>query len=964
MEAIKGFISYSHEDEELFELFKKGISKHSRLYKNIDWDIWTDKDISVGQKWHEAIQQAVNDCAFAVLLLSVDFFNSTYIEENELRLFLQRQKDDDTFLIFPVLLRECSFEQIPGLNELQHFVPNGARYGLPNEKHLPFNFLGKSKYIDRYFMDCINALEKSLKKVLAAREKTGKEITVQDDKKIVMPPISSSKTVQNPEKINIFQMPATSSILIGRNDKLKVLDNSWKNKDIKILNIVGVGGAGKTALVNNWMGRMAVDNYRGAEYVYAWSFNEQDSKREKENSTDLFLRKALDFFSDPNPDDGDPKKKSLRLVDYLRQKHTLLIIDGIESIQYTNNDSYPTGVLKDRGLKILLKELAADQRGLCVITSHHSLTDVMDKRGYNVMDIHLQDLEKQDSIDLLKILGVVNSDEEIDGAVSYFGSSPLTLSLLGKFVKKFYNGNIREWETFTDLTKKIQEGEHLHRILDAYESELKDSVEIETLYLMALFNRDVEIEVLEYLKNEKVLLGINNRLRTFGDEYLTSSTNNLSEFGLMTVYGSNSQKKLGCHQLIREYFREKFKSQRAKEWKMAQTLLYKYYKQLSRGQNPTTLTEMEVFIAAIYHGCQAGFHEKVFHNIYRNYIVQGDNQYIIKSLGAFSTDLSILQNFFETPWSQPVKGLNENTQLAILNWVSFDLCALGRLKEAIKPSKKSLEQKIKIEDWNNAAIAANTLSEMMLRLGRINEAIKYASAGVKYSDKIELIDYQKEAHRATLAYVYFKAGRLEEASEMFLEAEKIRSIRKSNPRDKNLFSVSGFRYCEFLLEQGDFDEVIRRSENDIKIIGRKLNTGENERRLSIAINQISLGRAWMKKEILSGQYDFARAMSYLDRAVRGLTDSKHMDDLPMALLARSECHRVQKKFTAAWEDLNKVEYIAELGSMILFLADFHIEAAFLFRSEGNEVESKKHLQKAEDIINDTGYKIKRKYLEN
>jgi hypothetical protein len=168
---IKGFISYAHEDRELFEQFHKGITQHSRLYKNIQWTNWNDSQIKVGQKWHEAIQGAIADCAFAILLISPAFFDSDYIEKNELRLFLERYREDDTFLIFPVLIRSCHFDQVQELSNIQHFVPDGDKYGCPGEKNLPFSkIFGKISEMDDYFMACVDALEKSLEKVLAARE--------------------------------------------------------------------------------------------------------------------------------------------------------------------------------------------------------------------------------------------------------------------------------------------------------------------------------------------------------------------------------------------------------------------------------------------------------------------------------------------------------------------------------------------------------------------------------------------------------------------------------------------------------------------------------------------------------------------------------------------------------------------------------------------------------------------------
>src|ERR1700720_4543723 len=60
-----------------------------------------------------------------------------------------------------------------------------------------------------------------------------------------------------------------------------------------ILSLVAEGGAGKSALVNEWLQRMQADNYRGAEAVLGWSFYSQGTK-ERATSAEPFLNWALD----------------------------------------------------------------------------------------------------------------------------------------------------------------------------------------------------------------------------------------------------------------------------------------------------------------------------------------------------------------------------------------------------------------------------------------------------------------------------------------------------------------------------------------------------------------------------------------------------------------------------------------------------------------------------------------------
>ena len=59
-----------------------------------------------------------------------------------------------------------------------------------------------------------------------------------------------------------------------------------------ILSLVAEGGAGKSALVNEWLKRLRAKGYRGATIVLGWSFFSQGSK-ERATSADEFLNWAL-----------------------------------------------------------------------------------------------------------------------------------------------------------------------------------------------------------------------------------------------------------------------------------------------------------------------------------------------------------------------------------------------------------------------------------------------------------------------------------------------------------------------------------------------------------------------------------------------------------------------------------------------------------------------------------------------
>src|SRR6185503_15541801 len=101
--------------------------------------------------------------------------------------------------------------------------------------------------------------------------------------------------------------------LFGRDEELKLLDECWSNRNINVISLVAWGGVGKSTLVNHWLRRMAEDNYRGAEKVYAWSFYSQGTT-DRAVSADLFIDSALRWFGDKDSTKGSPWDKGERLA--------------------------------------------------------------------------------------------------------------------------------------------------------------------------------------------------------------------------------------------------------------------------------------------------------------------------------------------------------------------------------------------------------------------------------------------------------------------------------------------------------------------------------------------------------------------------------------------------------------------------------------------------------------------------
>ena len=203
---------------------------------------------------------------------------------------------------------------------------------------------------------------------------------------------------------------------------------------VRVASVVAFGGVGKSALVNAWLVRMDAAGWRGAERVYGWSFYSQGTDRL--TSSDEFVASTLKELADPDPSQGSPWEKGERLAKLVRKERMILVLDGLEPLQW--GPAVEAGKLKDPALQALIKELGAQNRGLCIITSRIAVAD-LEAVGGNMVRAHdLDHLSAEAGAELLKARGAKGAKTELQEAAREYDGHSLALMLLGTYVRKAY----------------------------------------------------------------------------------------------------------------------------------------------------------------------------------------------------------------------------------------------------------------------------------------------------------------------------------------------------------------------------------------------------------------------------------------------------------------------------------------------------------------------------------------------
>lgn len=414
------FISYSHKDEP--EHPRDGEIQwlsFVRTYlqpaiKNGIFELFVDEHLSGGIDLKPEIERKLRACDIFIPLISANSTASDYIVDTEIKIAREREAAGDDICFYPLLLTPT-----PKI-ALDKFKDKVVR---PRDAKPLLSF----PYGER------------LQKMTEIADEIAKIATEITSRK----PEPPKRGVQ-PSYVHITGLPETPyERLVGRDDQLKRLDDAWADSMANIISLIAEGGAGKSALVNEWLKRLQADNYRGAEAVLGWSFYSQGTK-ERATSADEFLNWALDKLR-IKLETTSATAKGEAIAEAIMRRRVLLVLDGVEPLQHGLDTQF--GQLKDLGLRALLRRFAAtppaQAHGLIVLTSRLPVKDIARWRDSAAPVVDVERLSDEAGAALLRDNGVWGTDKELEAAARDFGGHPLALGLLASFLTETQAGDAR-----------------------------------------------------------------------------------------------------------------------------------------------------------------------------------------------------------------------------------------------------------------------------------------------------------------------------------------------------------------------------------------------------------------------------------------------------------------------------------------------------------------------------------------
>jgi len=910
------FLSHNSKDKSTVRALAALLSDHGLK-------VWFDEDQLIpGRRWQPLMEEAIQQSRTGAVLLGADGLGPW--QNVEMRAFLKAAVSENKPVIPILLPGVLERPELPEFLSLYTWVDLRDGFGKEGVDKLVWGILGKRP-----------------------REKHM--------------PLSPSRP-----DIAVTRLRHGAEHLVGREKELARLDTAWHDPKTHVVTIVARGGVGKTALVVEWMARMARDGWRGAERVFDWSFYSQGTSETTTASSVPFVAKALEFFGDPEMahNAAPPWDKGGRLAHLVAKHRTLLILDGVEPLQYPPGPK--GGQLKDQALEALLKRLVQDNRGLCIVTTREPLIDLdawMDKtlvylgEPEQPEDKHprLCRLSTEAGAQLLFRAGVTKAgnaqikadDKELKDAAREIDGHALTLQLLGKYLAKGHKRDVRKRSlvSFEKADAKVQGG-HAFRMMAAYEKWLTQAGEegrrqLAVLHLLGLFDRPADAGCITALRQEPVIDGLTEPLVGLDNDDWNLTLSNLAECGLISCRENqseitNPQPTIDCHPLIREYFAKQLREKRPEAWRKAHRRLYDHLRESTPDKSEPTLDDLQPLCQAVVHGCRAGRANEAWPLYWTRILRHGRQNFLTRVLGAVSLDTAVLLSFFD---SDILMLDDEDARLRLRYQLGVDLSSMREVEGAKKHFEEMKKEALGSDRYEDAADACGNLSQEALLCGRFDEALEQAKKSVGYADKSNST-WQRLRRRVTLATVQHNMG-LPEAYSMFLEAEKIvpKWREEENRYEEILWGTMDYNFCDLLLDKGRYNEVRDRASRCLKWAKK------GGIKMDIGLALLALGRAEFKKIEQKRETIPENVMTHFHDAIRELRNTGRQNEIARGLISRALVRFVNDDTDGCREDLDEAWQIGKRGSMRLHMADALLHGARLFRDKAALAEARKLIGK-------------------
>ena len=300
-----------------------------------------------------------------------------------------------------------------------------------------------------------------------------------------------------PEKISIARLPVTGSdFLVERRISLSWIMHGPTNRRMSLLSLPGlVSGSPRSSTIGSGGWLLNIIVLRSSFLAGPFIGRAQAEALRPQMNFLMLLSLGLEIQIHGSEQRGRRAKDWRSSISHQR---TLLVLDGLEPLQ--NPPGPQEGRLREPSLQALLRELAAFNKGLCVITTRLPIADITDHERTSAPRRDLEQLSNDAGAQLLRALGVKGHEAELRSASNEFSGHCLALTLLGSYLTDAYDGDIR-WreEVAARLAHDVRQGVHARKVMESYQTWFGEGPELSVLRILGLFDRPADEKALSAL---------------------------------------------------------------------------------------------------------------------------------------------------------------------------------------------------------------------------------------------------------------------------------------------------------------------------------------------------------------------------------------------------------------------------------------------------------------------------------
>jgi len=218
-------------------------------------------------------------------------------------------------------------------------------------------------------------------------------------------------------------MPPSGKYFVGRRRELRELLQFFRSGKPGVLVITGLGGVGKTALVQRFITRLTSRDDTGLDGLFFWSFYQNPDPND-------FFEHLNNYFHNPINAADDTIDLSGISSSLKTAGRFVLVLDGFEQVQQTVDSDF--GALKAPKFESFISTLESGIGTVqCLITTRHplKLSAIDDHR-----ELVLDELSGAEALKLLYFSGLNLPAKALSELIQQYGKHPLTLQILGAYL--------------------------------------------------------------------------------------------------------------------------------------------------------------------------------------------------------------------------------------------------------------------------------------------------------------------------------------------------------------------------------------------------------------------------------------------------------------------------------------------------------------------------------------------------